>query len=326
MSRRGPVLEVRDLGVEFAVRNGQLHAVQGISFDIMRGETLAIVGESGCGKSATSLALMGLLPGAATMSARKLAFQDIDLLAISGRDYANLRGNKIAMIFQEPMTALNPILSIGEQLSEPLRRHRKASRREALMRAEELLERVGVPEPAVRVRQYPHELSGGMRQRVVIAMALMCGPDLLIADEPTTALDVSIQGQILALLEELCREFEMGMLLITHDLGVVRKSATRTAVMYAGKIIEMGATRDILEKPLHPYTSGLLASLPGRAPPGSLLETIPGLVPSLMEASDMCAFADRCPAEFAKCRQSAVALKAVGNGREYRCHLPGHEQ
>src|SRR5690606_32519343 len=257
LTAREPLLEIRGLRVDIPVAGGILHAVRGIDLDVRRGETVCLVGESGCGKSLSALAVMDLLPVRAQRTAERLAFRGADLLAASGKRMNAIRGDRIAMVFQEPMTALNPCWTIGNQLVEVLLRHKGGSRAAARDRAVSLLERVGIPAAASRLGQYPHQLSGGLRQRVMIAMALMCGPDLLIADEPTTALDVTIQAQILLLLRDLQREFEMGLLLITHDLGIVARIADHVAVMYAGQIVETGSASALFGRPLHPYTQGL---------------------------------------------------------------------
>jgi peptide/nickel transport system ATP-binding protein len=290
------LLEVEGLTVDFPTDRGPLHAVGGVSFALDRGETLAVVGESGSGKSLTSLAIMDLLPSRAIRRSTRLAFDGIDLSTLPERKMEDLRGNRMAMIFQEPMTSLNPAWTIGEQLGEPLRRHRGASRREAADRAVFLLEKVGITAAASRLGQYPHQLSGGLRQRVMIAMALMCDPDLLIADEPTTALDVTIQAQILRLLADLQKEFGMGLILVTHDLGVVARVATRVAVMYAGRLVETAPVADLFARPSHPYTRGLLGCIPvpGRTKPGEPLGAIPGQVPNLVGAVSGCAFRSRC--------------------------------
>ncbi|MCG8690417.1 MAG: ABC transporter ATP-binding protein, partial [Minwuiales bacterium] len=264
------VLSVRDLRVDVAVPMGTLHAVRGIDLDLARGETLCLVGESGCGKSLTALALMDLLPGKARRQAARLDFIGEDLTRASRRRMADLRGAGVAMIFQEPMTSLNPVLTIGAQLAAPYIRHVKGGRAAARDRALELLERVGVPGAATRLKQYPHELSGGLRQRVMIAMTLMCQPALIIADEPTTALDVTIQAQLLKLLADLRRDFDLALLLITHDLGLVARFADRVAVMYAGEIVEQAATADLFTKPAHPYTRALLECLPTGDADGAL--------------------------------------------------------
>ncbi|HET7408681.1 MAG TPA: ABC transporter ATP-binding protein [Paracoccaceae bacterium] len=318
---RETLIDVQDLRVTFDLEAGQLNAVRGISFNVARGETLAIVGESGCGKSMTSLAIMGLLPGKARMEASRLDFEGTSLLGMTQRRLADLRGNRLAIIFQEPMTALNPAYTIGDQLTEAMLRHRNVGRAKARERAEYLLEKVGITGARGRMRQYPHQLSGGLRQRVVIAMALMCGPDLVIADEPTTALDVTIQAQILGLLKELQDEFNMGLILITHDLGIVARIADRVAVMYAGEVMETAPTRELFARPMHPYTQGLLRCMPvpGRVARGSHLGTIPGVVPSLIGGVQGCAFADRCPFVMPECRQGAIPLR--GTDPAYRCLL-----
>lgn len=271
------VLEVDRMSVDIATPRGTLHAVREVSFTVGRGETLCIVGESGCGKSMTSLAIMGLLPRAATRRVAGLRLLGEDLAAAPARRVNALRGNRMAMIFQEPMTALNPAWTIGEQLTEVYRHHRKASAAEARERAVELLGKVGIASAAERLGQYPHQLSGGLRQRVMIAMALMCGPELLIADEPSTALDVTIQAQILRLLADLQRDLGIAMVLITHDLGVVARIAHRVAVMYAGEVVEEGTASEVFGAPKHPYTRGLLECIPvpGRTAPGAQLGNIP---------------------------------------------------
>ena len=318
------ILEVEELGVEIPVPAGMLYPVQHVSFHVERGETLAIVGESGCGKSLTSLAIMDLLPSSSRRGAKKLELDGQDLTRLSEREMSDVRGDRMSMIFQEPMTSLNPAYTIGDQLTEALRRHRPVTRAEARERAVWLLEKVGITGAEGRLRQYPHQLSGGLRQRVMIAMALMCGPDLLIADEPTTALDVTIQAQILHLLADLQREFEMGLILITHDLGVVSRVADRIAVMYAGEIVEEGTARQIFRAPSHPYTQGLLACIPipGKTPRGAHLGSIPGIVPSLVGAFRGCHFADRCPYAMDVCRAGEIAMREGAEpGHRYRCVL-----
>jgi peptide/nickel transport system ATP-binding protein len=315
------LLEVEGLTVDIATPRGTLHAVRDVSFQIERGETLCLVGESGCGKSMTAFALMGLLPGTATRRARRLAFEGEDLTRAAASRLSHLRGNRMAMIFQEPMTALNPAYTIGDQLTEVHRRHGNAGRAKARERAVELLEKVGITAAPERLGQYPHQLSGGLRQRVMIAMALMCGPALLIADEPTTALDVTIQAQILRLLDDLRRDLGISMLLITHDLGVVARVAQRVAVMYAGEIVEAGTAAAVFGAPRHPYTQGLMAAIPvpGRTPPGARLGAIPGIVPSLIGDVRGCAFRDRCPYARAICAEP-VAVRAEAN-HAWRCVL-----
>ncbi|UPT57501.1 ABC transporter ATP-binding protein [Dickeya zeae] len=290
------VLEVKNLRVDLTTPRGTLHAVRGIDFSVRRGEMLCLVGESGCGKSMTSLALMDLLPRNAERRAERLQFRGTDLLALSPRERAALRGSQMAMIFQEPMTSLNPSFTLGDQLCETLLAHRKVSKAEARERAVYLMNRVGIPMAAERLRQYPHQLSGGLRQRIMIAMALMCGPELIIADEPTTALDVTIQAQILRMLRELQQEFGTAVVFITHDLGVVARIADRVAVMYAGQVVETAPVMELFHQPCHPYTRGLLECIPvaGRTVPGEPLQAIPGVVPSLIGPQQGCAFRNRC--------------------------------
>ena len=318
------ILEVENLIVDIPVPGGILHAVQGNSFHVDRGETLCIVGESGCGKSLTSLAIMDLLPTKATRKADKMHLDGSNILDIGERKMSDIRGDRMGMIFQEPMTSLNPSYSIGNQLEEALMRHRKVSRKEARDRAIFLLEKVGITAARSRLPQYPHQLSGGLRQRVMIAMTLMCGPDLIIADEPTTALDVTIQAQILLLLAELQNEFDMGLILITHDLGVVARVADRVAVMYAGQIVEEGTAKQIFEQPTHPYTQGLLdcIPIPGKTKRGSHLGSIPGMVPSLIGDLRGCRFAERCRYATPACSADDVELGAgIEEGHLYRCVL-----
>jgi peptide/nickel transport system ATP-binding protein len=316
------VLDVQGLHVDIRTPAGLVHPVRDVSFQVRRGETLCIVGESGCGKSMTSLAIMGLLPRAAVRSARRLDFLGEDLARASAARSNALRGDRMAMVFQEPMTALNPAYTIGEQLIEHHRHHRGSSAAQARERAIELLEKVGIASAGERLRQYPHQLSGGLRQRVMIAMALMCAPELLIADEPSTALDVTIQAQILRLLADLQKDLGIAMVLITHDLGVVARIADRVAVMYAGQVVEEGTAAEIFARPRHPYTRGLLACIPvpGRTEPGSRLGSIPGVVPSLAGELRGCAFRQRCPHAQAACLQ-AIAWREAGAGRRWRCVL-----
>lgn len=318
------ILEVEDLRVDIPVSAGMLHPVQGLNFSVGRGETLCIVGESGCGKSLTSLALMDLLPSKATRSAKKLILDGEDLTTASNNRMSDIRGNKMAMIFQEPMTSLNPAYTIGNQLQEALLRHRKVSSEEARERAIFLLEKVGITGAASRLGQYPHQLSGGLRQRVMIAMSLMCGPEMIIADEPTTALDVTIQAQILLLLAELQKEFNMGMILITHDLGVVARVADRVAVMYAGQVVETGTATQVFDNPTHPYTQGLLECIPipGKTERGSPLGSIPGIVPSLVGELNGCHFAERCRYSKNECMTGQIGFQdGMEDGHVYRCVL-----
>ncbi|MEE2737427.1 MAG: ABC transporter ATP-binding protein [Planctomycetota bacterium] len=319
-----PILQVRDLSVEIPLTSGILKPVREVCFQVEPGETLAIVGESGCGKSLTSLALMGLLPKAARCTATELQFAGQSLLGLSERTMSNLRGNRMAMIFQDPMTSLNPGYTIGNQLMEVYLRHRKSSRREAHDRSVFLLEKVGITATASRLGQYPHQLSGGLRQRVMVAMGLMCEPELIIADEPTTALDVTIQAQILLLLAELQKEFQMALILITHDLGVVARVADRVAVMYAGQIVETGTGEEVFSSALHPYTQGLLECIPipGKTPPGTHLGSIPGIVPNLLDDLQGCLFRDRCSYVHSDCALSpTIVSQELRSGRSYRCLL-----
>lgn len=317
------LLEVKGLSVTFPQPDGDLTAVSDISFQVEQGETLGIVGESGCGKSISTLAIMGLLPKSAIRRAEVLRFDSTDLLTADDKAMASLRGDRLGMIFQEPMTSLNPVYTIGRQMTEVLMLHRGSSKREAEERAVYLLEKVGITAAKNRLRQYPHELSGGLRQRVMIAMMLMCEPKLIIADEPTTALDVTIQAQILHLLSDLQQELNMAMIIITHDLGIVARVSDRVAVMYAGQIVETGDAADVFHKPVHPYTQGLLESIPvpGKVKPGCELGSIPGIVPSLKRKIPGCRFADRCHRVTDACRQNAVPLRD-DNNRAVRCILP----
>ncbi len=318
-----PLLQVHDLRVEIPTPAGLLRAVRRLDLSLERGETLCLVGESGCGKSLTALALMDLLPAAARRSAGQLSFLGEDLLRAGERRMADLRGDRVAMIFQEPMTSLNPAWSLGNQLEEVWLRHRGGPRRAARERAVHRLERVGIRAAASRLGQYPHELSGGLRQRVMIAMALMCDPALILADEPTTALDVTVQAQILRLLKDLQREFGMGLLLITHDLGIVARIADRVAVMYAGEIVEQAPVERLFANPAHPYTRGLLDCIPvpGKVRPGEALGTIPGLVPAPIGELRGCQFRNRCPQAQEICALTDFALQAVNADVSLRCRL-----
>ena len=316
------VLDVENLTVDIPLATGILHAVDGVNLHVDRGETLCIVGESGCGKSLTSLALMDLLPTKAIRKIEKLELSGNSILGYSEREMSDVRGNKMGMIFQEPMTSLNPAFTIGNQMIETLLRHRNLSNDAARDLARRMLEKVGITAAEQRLGQYPHQLSGGLRQRVMIAMTLLCEPELIIADEPTTALDVTIQAQILLLLKELQNEFDMGLVLITHDLGVVARIATRVAVMYAGQIVEEGTAKQIFENPLHPYTRGLMRCIPvpGKTKRGAPLGSIPGMVPSLIGDFTGCRFADRCELTSDVCRQSDVSLRDPnGQAQAYRC-------
>ena len=319
MPRSEPLVAVEDLGVRF--RGAPAEVVAGVSFGLRAGETLCLVGESGCGKSVTALARMGLLPaGTAQIRAQRLAFEGADLRAAGPRRMADLRGDRLAMIFQEPMTSLNPVFTVGDQIAETVRRHRRADPAAARARALEMLRRVGIPAAEKRLGDYPHQLSGGMRQRVMIAMALANDPAVLVADEPTTALDTTIQAQILTLIRDLQRESGSAMLLITHDLGVVAEVATEVAVMYAGKIVEAGPAAEVFDDPQHPYTIGLMASMPALAVPRRRLTTIPGLVPTVDAMPSGCRFATRCPFAARACAEEPP-LVAIGAGHRVACHF-----
>jgi peptide/nickel transport system ATP-binding protein len=316
------VLEVKNLSVDIPLAEGVLHAVDGLNIHVDKGETLCIVGESGCGKSLTSLAIMDLLPKKAIRRLELLDLGGTSILDYSERQMSDIRGNKMGMIFQEPMTSLNPAFTIGNQMVETLHRHRNITGAAARDLAKHMLEKVGITAADQRLNQYPHQLSGGLRQRVMIAMTLLCEPELIIADEPTTALDVTIQAQILLLLQELQSEFDMGLILITHDLGVVARIATRVAVMYAGQIVEQGTVQQIFENPMHPYTRGLMRCIPvpGKTKPGEPLGSIPGMVPSLVGKFTGCRFADRCSHATDICRQGDIDLRAEsGKMQAYRC-------
>ncbi|WP_243371920.1 ABC transporter ATP-binding protein [Geotalea sp. SG265] len=313
------LLQVKNLTVTFRVPRGTLCAVDSVSFSLDREETLAIVGESGCGKSVTAYSIMGLIPSPGKIAAGEIVFAGRDLLKLDGEEMRKIRGDRIAMIFQEPMTSLNPVLSIGNQIMEGLRLHRGLSRREAREVGIGLLEQVGIGSAKGRFDEYPHQMSGGMRQRVMIAMSIACNPELLIADEPTTALDVTIQAQILELMDRLKSKNRMGLILITHDLGIVAERSHRTAVMYAGKIVEYGPTRELFHNPGHPYTEGLLRSLPQDARPGQPLHTIPGSVPDLLVRQPGCGFCNRCPAKDWQCETAEPEMKEIDSGHFVRC-------
>ncbi|HIG26510.1 MAG TPA: ABC transporter ATP-binding protein [Verrucomicrobiales bacterium] len=302
--RMKPLLQVENLNVSFQTRKGRVYAVNGVSFQLYPGEILGIVGESGSGKSVTCYSLMGLIPNPpGRIDSGSALFEETDLLQCSSRVLRKIRGHHISMIFQDPMTSLNPYMRIGPQLIEPLRIHLKTPRQEAQQQAIRALNSVGIPEASLRLRQFPHELSGGMRQRVMMAMALITEPELLIADEPTTALDVTVQAQILELIRHRKEKTGASVLLITHDLGVVAEVCDRVVVMYAGRILETGSTRDIFKSPRHPYTSALQRSLPGRHRKGELLKTIPGMPPDLLEPLCGCPFADRCDYRVPECSE-----------------------
>ena len=318
-----PLLSVQNLQTHFATPTGVVRAVDGVSFDVGAGETVAIVGESGCGKSVTSMSILRLIQEPPGRIGGKILFEGTDLLTLSEQAMRRLRGNAISMIFQEPMTSLNPVLTIGRQIGESVRLHEGASASQAEARAVEMLTLVGIPAPGRRVREYPHQLSGGMRQRVMIAMALSCNPKLLIADEPTTALDVTIQAQILDLMRDLQARLGSAILLITHDLGVVAETAQRVVVMYAGRKVEEAPVADLFARPQHPYTRGLLGAVPtlGTAGGGrTRLAEIPGLVPSLRQKIHGCAFAGRCQSVTDLCRTVAPAIAEKRPGHFAACH------
>ncbi|MFU8815394.1 MAG: ABC transporter ATP-binding protein [Pseudomonadales bacterium] len=317
-----PLLQVRDLVTAFDTDDGRVQAVDGVSFDVYPGRTLGIVGESGCGKSVTALSIVRLLPQPmAHIERGEILFEGHDLARVGYDTLHRIRGNRIGMIFQEPMTALNPSHRIGRQIAESLGLHQGLRPREALARAVELLAELGIPSPELRVTEYPHQLSGGMRQRAMIAIALSCRPALLIADEPTTALDVTIQAQILELLKKLQQDLGMATILITHDLGVIAETCDDVAVMYAGRIAESGTVFDVFERPRHPYTRGLLASIPRlESPRKQPLATIEGMVPGLAQLPSGCRFHNRCPHRTDACVERAPALEVVDDRHEVACH------
>ncbi len=318
------LLEVENLQTHFRTPDGINRAVDGVSFHVEAGETIAIVGESGCGKSVTANSILRLIPDTMGRSMGAIRFEGRDLLTLSRKAMRQIRGNEISMIFQEPMTSLNPVLTVGRQIGETLRLHQGVDRKQAEERSVEMLTLVGIPEPRRRVRNYPHQLSGGMRQRVMIAMALACSPKLLIADEPTTALDVTIQAQILDLMRDLKRRVGAAIILITHDLGVVAEVASRVIVMYAGRKIEEAPVADLFRTPRHPYTQGLLGAVPrlGSSLDGhqTRLAEIPGLVPSLKRKIEGCVFAGRCPLVTELCREVAPALAPKAPAHLAACH------
>jgi peptide/nickel transport system ATP-binding protein len=317
------LLDVEDLRLEIATDHGRLYPVQGVSLTLAAGETLAIVGESGCGKSLSTMAITGLVPPRTRLSARRILFKDQSLLGLREREWRRIRGRRIAVIFQDPMTSLDPCYTIEDQMREIGRQHLRLSTAELRARALDLLRRVGISSPETRLSQYPHQLSGGLRQRVMIAIALLCEPELIIADEPTTALDVTIQAQVLRLLADLQRERGFGLILITHDLGVVAGTADRIAVMYGGQIVESGPTDAVLAQPAHPYTEGLLRSIPvpGRTARGAPLGFIPGVVPRPDAPHATCSFINRCPRAVSACAMP-IALMPVSPGQEARCIRP----
>ena len=324
MSPYEPLLEVRHLTTEFALTQGVVHAVQDVSFEIAPGEVLGIVGESGCGKSVTALSLMRLISAPGRIAAGEVLLrvngQTLDMLQLTTAELGKVRGNQIAMIFQDPMTSLNPVLTVGFQIIEPLKIHRGLDDQQAQKAAVELLEQVGIPEAKRRLNQYPHQFSGGMRQRVMIAIALACSPKLIIADEPTTALDVTIQAQILDLLRELNERAGTSVIIITHDLGVVAEMANQVAVMYAGRIVEHGSVETIFEKPSHPYTIALMASIPELGGTANRLATIEGAPPALLgNLPPGCPFAPRCQARVERCVTESPALQPIATGHAVAC-------
>jgi oligopeptide/dipeptide ABC transporter ATP-binding protein len=325
-----PLLSIRNLSVSFETGRGRVNAVNGVNLTVFEGQTLAVVGESGCGKSVTALSVLGLVPRPpAVYNSGQAMFEGQDLLKLSNKELRKVRGNKIAMIFQEPMTSLNPVFTIGEQIMEAVLLHQDVTGEQAVGIAVKALSDVGIADPENRIKEYPHQLSGGMRQRVMIAMALACNPRLLLADEPTTALDVTIQAQILALLRKLQHERKMSVLLITHDLGVVAENADAVAVMYAGRVVEYGSVMSVFQKPLHPYTRGLFSSMPVLGKVVKRLETIPGNVPNPRDFASGCPFHPRCkdynndPA----CAKEEPRLLEIDPGHWAACwHTPGYSQ
>ena len=314
------LLEVKDLKTYFYTDAGCAKAVDGVSFSLEKGKVLGIVGESGCGKSVTSLSIMGLVdPITGRNEGGEILFKGQDILKMNPKELRAIRGNQISMIFQEPMTSLNPVLTIGKQICEALQLHLKMDKKQARQRAVELLNLVGIPEAEKRIDEYPHQMSGGMRQRVMIAMALSCDPELLIADEPTTALDVTIQAQILELLEKLRQHLDMGIIIITHDLGVIAEMADEVAVMYAGEIVEKSPTEQLFSDPRHPYTIGLMESVPDIDAHVERLQVLEGLVPSLYDMPEGCRFGPRCQYFCEECAAGPVPLVRLADGREVRC-------
>lgn len=319
------LLSIRDLRVRFRVYEGVAEAVDGVELEVGRGETVGLVGESGCGKSVTALSILRLLPCPPAEIHGTVKFQGMDLLKLTPEEMRKIRGGAISMIFQEPMTSLNPILTIGEQISEAIALHQGLSKQESWERAVEMLSRVQIPSPEARAKDYPHHLSGGMRQRAMIAMALSCHPQLLLADEPTTALDVTIQAQIMDLMQKLREEMQTSILLITHNLGLIAEMARRVVVMYAGKVVEEASVRDLFKEPLHPYTQGLLGSVPviGRKLQlkGRRLQEIPGIVPSIFQMPKGCRFHPRCNKAMEICRDQEPPMIRWGDDRRVMCWL-----
>jgi len=316
------LLEVKDLEVKFALRFGDLTAINGVNFALDKGERLGIVGESGAGKSVTGFAIINLLSKPGYISAGQVLFEGQELNRLPEEDMRKIRGNRISMIFQDPMMTLNPVLTISTQMVETVLAHENVSKAEAAGIALDKLKKVHIPSPEKRIHQYPHECSGGMRQRIVVSIALLTNPALIIADEPTTALDVTIQAEIMDLLQELCESEKMGLILITHDLAVVSQVTERIAVMYAGKIVEIGSTPAVIQDPEHPYTRGLIKALPGSLQPGSRLNQIPGMMPTLTDIPPGCAFHPRCDISDTVCRMEVPALiNRRDHGRMTACHM-----
>ena len=316
------LLEVKDLEVKFALRFGDLTAINGVNFTLDKGQRLGIVGESGAGKSVTGFAIINLLSKPGYISAGKVLFEEKELNLLPEEEMRELRGNRISMIFQDPMMTLNPVLTISTQMVETVLAHENVSKAEAIEIALEKLRKVHMPSPEKRLHQYPHEFSGGMRQRIVVAIALLTNPALIIADEPTTALDVTIQAEIMDLLQELCDSDNMGLILITHDLAVVSQVTERIAVMYAGKIVELGSTPTVIKNPAHPYTKGLIKALPGSLQPGSRLNQIPGMMPTLTDIPPGCAFHPRCDISGTICqRQVPALLSKKDHDSMAACHM-----
>ncbi|KKM10772.1 peptide ABC transporter ATP-binding protein [Clostridiales bacterium PH28_bin88] len=323
-----PLVDIQDLRTHFHTDEGVVPAVDGVSFRINRGETLGVVGESGCGKSITALSVMRLLPYAGRIVGGRILFQGEDLVTKTAAEMRGIRGNDISMIFQEPMTSLNPVYTVGDQVAEAIRLHQGLNKKEAIEKAVEALKMVGIPLPDRRVKEYPHQLSGGMRQRVMIAMALSCNPKLLIADEPTTALDVTIQAQILQLMKKLKEDLHTSIMLITHDLGVVAEMAQRVVVMYAGKVVEESDVPTLFRSPMHPYTEGLMRSIPYLAQDNEQLHAIPGTVPSPLHMPPGCRFNPRCSYKQDRCVKEEPPLRQAAEGHWVRCWLkdqPGRQ-
>jgi peptide/nickel transport system ATP-binding protein len=313
------LLSVKDLHVTFRTPDRTVHAVNGVSFDVKRGETLGILGESGSGKSVTLRSILKLHPAHRTKWSGSITLEGDEVLTMNGRDLANLRGNQVSMIFQEPATAFDPVFTIGHQISETVRRHTGKSEADSLKRAKDLLEMVRIPSPVQRLKAYPHEMSGGMRQRAMIALALSCNPSLLLADEPTTALDATVQIQVLLLIRELQRDLDLGVIFVTHDIGVAVEVSDRVGVMYAGKLVELASVEQMVDTPKHPYSRGLLASTVHDGMRGQRLEAIPGAPPDLADVPTACSFAPRCKFVEPKCLSAPPPLASVGDSHLVRC-------